>query len=137
MQEHSLWWLSGLLEGEDWFGLNKQISNYTGKEIVNPALSIKMVDNDIISRVHKIIGHGSITKTRLPSGKTAYNYRTSGRKAVSLMRELQSLMGDRRAHKIGEILAAWDLKQGKANAENSANNSHKNGARELETDQVL
>jgi hypothetical protein len=110
MQEHNLWWLAGLFEGEGWFGLHKQRSNYTGKEIVNPAVSIKMVDRDIIERVHVIMGHGSLASVVIPSGKTAYIYRTSGKNAVEFMKRLQPLMGDRRAHKIGEVLEAWRIK---------------------------
>lgn len=114
MLERDITYLAGLFEGEGWFGLHKQVIK--GKQYINPAISIKMVDQDIIYYVKRLVGHGSVSSTELPSGKTAYIYRTSGIKAVTLMTALKPWMGTRREGQINMVLVAWEQKKsGKIN----------------------
>jgi len=109
MNSKELHWLAGLLEGEGWFGISKQ--SVRGKNYENPAISVKMVDADIIYYVKRLAGHGSIGKADLPSGKTAYIWRTSGEKAVKLMEELYLILGTRRQGQINLVFESWKAKK--------------------------
>lgn len=108
MQRHEVTYLAGLFEGEGWFGVNRR--TVRGKEYLNPGLSIKMVDEDIIYYVKHLIGHGSIHSTILPSGKTAYIYSTSGKNAIEFMRLVKPWMGTRREGQINMALQMWENK---------------------------
>lgn len=119
MQERDLFWLAGLLEGEGWFGLHRQVIK--GKEYLNPCISVKMVDADIIYYVKKLIGNGSIGTTILPSGKTAFIWRTSGIAAVTLMKSLYLQMGTRRQGQMNLVFEAWRIKNEKRSSSNIEN----------------
>lgn len=110
MQQHELTYLAGLFEGEGWFGINRRAVR--SKEYRNPGLSIKMIDEDIIYYVKRLIGHGSIHSAVLPSGKIAYIYSTSGKNAVEFMRLIKPWMGTRREGQINMALQFWETKNG-------------------------
>jgi hypothetical protein len=97
-----LYWAAGLMEGEGYFGLRR------GADLV---AQLCMTDKDVVDRFHNLFGFGSRSTTLLPSGKIAYWWiSTNQSQTAGLMMTLLSLMGERRAAKIMECLAAWKRK---------------------------
>lgn len=91
-------WLAGLLEGEGCFSYRAGCT---------PTISVGMADRDVMDRVAVLMGgHVLTAKKRQPHHKTLYIVNLNGTRAHRLMRTLQPFMGERRAAKIGEILAA-------------------------------
>jgi len=98
MTNEELHWLAGLAEGEGCF-----TTNHGGKEL---RFQIKMSDLDIIEKVQRIIGTGSIYKiAKVRDNKQCWTYDLSGTaKATYLMMKLYPLMGLRRQLRIRELL---------------------------------
>lgn len=96
IERDDLIWLSGLLEGEGWFG-----SSTTG----NPRLSIECTDRDVAGRAAMMMG-GNL-RARMPRNERCnptYVCEIGGERAAALMEELLPFMGARRSSKIMEIL---------------------------------
>jgi hypothetical protein len=104
IDELTLHWLAGLLEGEGSFCMGT--SSHPGK----PYIAIQMSDEDVIAKVAAIWGtryHVSCPKRSLSNGwHSIYATRLTGRRAVRLMLRLRSLMGQRRQVQITEALAS-------------------------------
>jgi hypothetical protein len=99
MEIKDLYWLSGLLEGEGHFGLRRQ-----GRDLV---IQVGMTDLDVIDRAHRLIGSGSRKSRVLPSGKTFHIVTVANQSvARDLMEKMLPIMGERRAQKMRECLAA-------------------------------
>lgn len=95
-------WAAGLLEGEGSFMLRR------GKDLV---VQLIMTDQDVVDRFQFIFNFGSRSERILLSGKTAYGWSvTNQSQAAGLMMTLLPFMGERRAAKICECLAAWKTK---------------------------
>lgn len=96
IERDDLIWLSGLFEGEAWFGSSK-----TG----NPRLSIECTDRDVAGRAAMMM-EGNL-RARMPRNERSnptYVVEISGDKAADLMELLLPFMGARRSSKIIEIL---------------------------------
>lgn len=86
-------WLSGLLEGEGWFGIDGV-----------PTIELEMKDLDVIQRVADIWGVSYIrTRERQPN-QTIYRVRIRGERARKVMREVLPYMGERRSSRITSLL---------------------------------
>lgn len=96
-------WLAGLLEGEGSF--------LTGTPSAPnaPAISMAMVDADVVRRAADLLGVNRIF-ARKGKGKAqdSYQFRLRGRRAVDAMRQLHPLMGSRRQAQIQRALASND-----------------------------
>lgn len=97
-----VYWSAGLMDGEGSFMLRRGL---------DPVVSLCMTDKDVVDRMHSIWGFGLRRETGLPSGKTAFWWTVvQQEQAAGVMMTLLPLMGDRRARKIMECLAAWRSK---------------------------
>ncbi len=112
MTEVELAWLAGLLEGEGCFYLATR-KNQDGTP--RPLLSVicSMTDEDVIRRMHDLIGFGNFhTRDRShenPRYKKSYTWQSSDALLLMpLLHSLLPLMGERRGAKIDELIAAMD-----------------------------
>ena len=95
MKIEDICWLAGLLEGEGSFVKGPPSSPSS------PQISIEMTDEDVIARAASLCGvryHKS--KRRKEAWKDSYHFRLRGAPAVTLMRRLEPLMGERRKKQI-------------------------------------
>ena len=113
MNESTIAWIAGLLEGEGMFRWNVH-----KKQPGCPYLKLEMTDRDVVERAAKILdpeGHYKIgASTRTRGGKvfkTCYRLQMYGAHAVRVMKMIRSFMGDRRGQKIDETLAMWRAKE--------------------------
>lgn len=101
-------WVAGLLEGEGCFYLAMR-ANRDGTPRPSLAISCCMCDEDVVRRLHAIIGVGAVT-TEIPKNPkwsqswTWYISRVD--LVVPLLRHLRPHMGARRGVKIDAMLAA-------------------------------
>lgn len=104
-----LTWLAGLLEGEGCFFIDR------GKYA---RMTLKMTDRDVVYRAYRTTGVGTFTESHPPRDQRTgrqptFVWRVSRKDDVlSLMEDLQPLMGARRANKIQEILKFNDDVEG-------------------------
>lgn len=105
MSEGELYWLAGLLEGEGCFAIRG-----TGH---NPVIQLIMTDLDVVIRAAKIMGSHKVIKTKQDSrgGKSLYRTVVYGSVAISLMKKLLPLMGERRSIKINECIYNYECKR--------------------------
>jgi hypothetical protein len=97
-----LHWVAGLIEGEGCFWQRRN-----GEILVQ----VLMTDGDVIGRLQVILGFGTLSQKRLPSGKIAYQWASRRQEQTAgLMMTLLPLMGARRSDKIRECLKAWKKK---------------------------
>jgi hypothetical protein len=104
----TLHWLAGLLEGEGSFVPG------TPSQPNHPRIHIKMTDEDVIAKVADIFGTRyakSGTKRSIEHGwKQAYTAKISSRPAVKWMGLLRPLMGKRRQGQIDRAVASYEDK---------------------------
>lgn len=91
-------WLSGILEGEGWFGERRGEGRSP-----RPIIALKMCDRDIVERVAKLFGGKAVTLTRREIGRNQFTTRAQGEDAISIMQQILPWMGERRSETI-EIL---------------------------------
>lgn len=97
MDNNETAWVSGLLEGEGSFVINGQ----------NKLTVIcQMTDEDIIYKLHKIAGIGSVTKPKLIDGhKQTWRWQVSNRRqVVEFISKILPFMGKRRGQKINDMI---------------------------------
>lgn len=94
-------WLSGLLEGEGYFGAVGK-----GRAVT---ISVSTTDRDVAEKARVILGFPSlhVVQPRGVSKKTAYVTRSAGFRAAGWMMTLYSLMGQRRQEAIRTALSQW------------------------------
>ncbi len=92
-------WLAGLLEGEGNFRMTR----------TSPTVRINMTDKDTIEKAAVLLGTCTISESVLPSGKTKFAIGVYGERAVSVMKRILPLMGNRRSNDIQNIIYQWDL----------------------------
>ncbi len=96
--ECDLGWLAGILEGEGSFIQFKA-------EPGVPIISLGMTDEDVVAKAAKIMGVSYHAGTKLPSGKTRWQFLVKGRpRAGRIMSTLHPLMGERRKGQIEKAL---------------------------------
>ena len=99
MRSSDIQWLSGLLEGEGYFGNSKQ----------NMLVAVDMTDYDVMCRVAKIMSaklYGPYSNGPL-GRKPKWRAQVVGTKAAGWMMTLYSQLGVRRRARIREVLAVW------------------------------
>ncbi|MCC7450619.1 MAG: hypothetical protein IT324_24610 [Anaerolineae bacterium] len=103
MDERTLHWLAGLLEGEGSF-LKPPPSSPN-----NPRITLQMTDEDVIQRVCGIFELTYYQRSRKNIGnrKPLYKVTFRGSRAAELMGQLYPLMGQRRQSPIKEALALY------------------------------
>jgi hypothetical protein len=109
--ESEYYWLSGYLEGEGYFALEKHVKPYA--TYFRPLVALNSTDQDIVVHVQCLLHNRyavnvtvSAINPRYPNAKTAYCLKVRGAKAIAIMRDVYPLMGHRRQAKIAEILAS-------------------------------
>lgn len=107
MNDKTICWLAGILEGEGSF-LKGPPSDPN-----QPRIQLSMTDRDIVERVASIFGTATQevkSKRYKENGwKTPYFTVLKGRKAMRLMEELHPLMGERRQQQIEAALNSFDV----------------------------
>lgn len=106
MTEAELNWLAGFLEGEASFTIEKH--RYEKKTYLYPAISVTSTDYDVLERASRLLGAPNVWKQTKKNVKCKPCFQTRVRndKALSVMREILPLMGERRRRKIEEIVSS-------------------------------
>ena len=86
-------WLGGLLEAEGWFGFTS-VDKY-------PAISIAMIDEDIIDRV------SDIWDTRISRQRNMWKVQINGAYAIQWMMTLFPFFGRYRKDTITRVVKGW------------------------------
>lgn len=96
-----LYWAAGIIEGEGSFGAYGPKKN-------KPRVSVNMTDEDVIRRLHSVLGVGKVYGPKHYGNKPRWDWTVERRaEAVGLMMTLYPLMGQRRREKIRSILSDW------------------------------
>jgi len=100
MDDVTVAWVAGLLEGEGCFSWGKD----------GPRIQLTMTDRDVVERFwNHIGGAGSMRPWKRPAPqKTQYRFHLCGRNAVALMRVILPHMGERRSAKIRLLLQQYE-----------------------------
>jgi hypothetical protein len=101
---HAVAWLSGLLEGEGTFTINR-----FSPEIAYPLLSVQMCDAGVVAGAARVLGAPGVNRREAEQENWSPTYvaAISGQGAAIWMRRLRSLMGTRRRAAIDAALAAY------------------------------
>ena len=104
IKNNDLYWLAGLLEGEGSFMKGPPSAPN------RPVISMQMTDKDIIEKAANIIGIGYCENksTERKGYKKCWSVRTTGSRAMSIMRQVFSIMGERRQEQITKALDSHD-----------------------------
>lgn len=111
--EADLAWLAGIYEGEGSVFLKGTSSRYNGEKNA-PYIKIAMIDEDIIQRVQRVAGFGTMSSYILKSGKRIYQWHSGDREQVpQLLRAMSPWLGERRMEQVRIVLAGakpygWD-----------------------------
>jgi len=105
MTELELRWMAGWLEGEGTF--------YIGKGGTAAIIQVFSIDLDVLEKAHQIVGGALhyIKPRRHPQGyvsQEGWRLHLESEAAVSLMRQVLPLMGQRRTTQIKAVLRAWE-----------------------------
>lgn len=102
MDNFSLAWVAGLLEGEGYFG-----TSAAGGQVY-AVIQCNMTDLDILQVLQTVTGGGRINGPypTNPLHKPSYAWKVSGTEARRLMRALMPMMGQRRQGQIAAALSA-------------------------------
>lgn len=104
LNEVDVAWLSGLLEGEGYFGLVPNKSK--GKTYRYARVGVSMTDRDVVERAAGLMGARVVRlKPATPTRLTPFRVNLQGQRAVALMRLLRPHLGERRRQQIDRILA--------------------------------
>lgn len=104
IDELTLHWLAGLLEGE---------GSFTAGIPANPAkpiISLQMTDEDVVAKVAAIfqVKYHQVEMNHEKGWRDTYRLRIAGKKAVAVMKLLRPLMGERRQGQIDKALACYN-----------------------------
>lgn len=101
MDKEDLIWLSGLLEGEGTFDLQR--GRY-------PRIRLAMTDRDVVGRAATLMGTRVRLSLRRAPYKPTWHAEMQGPRAAALMERLLPHMGSRRSQTIASILADYRLR---------------------------
>lgn len=104
IDELTLHWLAGLLEGEGSFVAGVP-ANPT-----KPIIALQMTDEDVVAKVAAIfqVKYHRVDMSHEKGWRDTYRLRIAGKKAVSVMKLLRPLMGERRQGQIDKALACYN-----------------------------
>lgn len=97
-------WLTGLLEGEGTFSVNRQSA-----EIAYPVMKVEMCDEGVVARVGRLVGAPNVWRreAQKEGWNPTYIAAITGPQAAIWMRQLRDSMGIRRRAAIDAALAAY------------------------------
>ncbi len=97
-------WLTGLLEGEGTFSVNRQSA-----EIAYPVMKVEMCDQGVVARVARLVGAPNVWRreAQKEGWNPTYIAAITGPQAAMWMRQLRDSMGIRRRAAIDAALAAY------------------------------
>lgn len=108
--ETDIAWAAGLLEGEGSFIVRAVKADGRRRRM---SVSIEMSDEDVIERIAAVFGSSTSNVTTVQPRKDGWSRtwskRWNGAEAEKVMRAVLPYMGERRAAKIRECLAATNL----------------------------
>lgn len=111
MTEAECAWVAGLLEGEGCFTFGPEGNRVNSKRIRQLRITCAMTDLDVIEKLHRIVGMGSVQpgsirdKRRLHA-KPIWIWGASRRvDLVALLQAIRPHMGQRRGSRIDELLS--------------------------------
>lgn len=111
MSKENKYWIAGLLEGEGAFmtGPPRDPNQIT--------IDIHMIDKDIMERVAEIFGTSVYKRPKRENRQQIYRVQIYCSRAISLMKAIYPIMGERRKSQIEKVFKAWDpWKHKKANS---------------------
>lgn len=108
MTEAEAAWLAGFLEGEGSF----YTKNQPNRNYLIPIVKVNSTDKDVIERAAFLLGTSSLQfePRRKEHWKDQWKVHIYGKRAVDIMQQILPWMGERRAAKIQEIIAAWEAR---------------------------
>jgi hypothetical protein len=103
VQDCTLTWLAGLLEGEGTF----RVTRVDGH--CYPVIELKMCDEDVVLRAGAMLGasHVQVRQPKYSRWSVTYVVKISGSAAAETMRVLRDLMGTRRREAIDKALKSY------------------------------
>lgn len=108
MNDLELGYVAGIIDGEGWLGYRQKLDRRRGCKYGMLRIQVTMTDEDVIRRLHSITGIGSvrfIDRSKLPNRQNVWQWSVlAGQAAVDLLKQVQLVVGDRRAEKIRELL---------------------------------
>ena len=98
VSKEEIYWVAGLLEGEGYFGSEKN----------TPRVTLGMTDLDTVEKFASIVGATTTIEPCIRGRKKVF-YRVSinGARAAGVMQTVYSLMSKRRQARIREVLPLW------------------------------
>ena len=101
VDDFTLGWLAGLLEGEGSFMKGPPSKSHL------PRVTIQMTDLDVMLKIGTLFGVKPSTVKARPGHKEIYHCDLKGSRAVALMKKLRPLMSMRRQAAIDKALASY------------------------------
>ena len=97
-------YFAGIIDGEGCIAYEK-----TKKDYSTPSISVEMTDKDVIDKMHRFFGKGTVVfiKPRKKHHKDCWRWRIRGRGAVDIYFKIYNYLCDRRKNKITEVLKAY------------------------------
>ena len=94
-------YFAGIIDGEGYISYEKTKKNYS-----IPSVSVEMTDKDVIDRIYKFFGTGSVVyiKPRQKHHLDSWRWRARGKSAVNIYFTIYNYLSDRRKRKIDEVL---------------------------------
>lgn len=108
MTEAEIAWLAGIIEGEGSIYWDKRSKN-------SVRISVSMTDEDVVRRIHALVGVGAVSVKTRPTvtGKLVYRWDAGHKLEVRpLLVSVRPWMGLRRGAKIDEAIARIDSMAG-------------------------
>jgi hypothetical protein len=101
---YAIAWLTGLLEGEGTFSVNRQSA-----AIAYPVMKVEMCDEGVVARVARLVGAPNVWRrgAQREGWNPTYIAAVTGPQAATWMRQLHDSMGTRRRAAIDAALAAY------------------------------
>lgn len=101
LTSQNLNWISGLVEGEGYFGYDK-----------SPVIKVEMTDKDVVEKLAAYWKSSIFFSNYNIKYKPKYVTSIHGKNAIGWMLTLYSLLGDRRRSKIEDVLIRWKAAPG-------------------------
>lgn len=100
MDKHDIYWVAGLLEGE---------GSFTSKANKFPRVTCEMTDEDVIKKLHSLLGGQLYKPTKRQSHwKQSWQWTyVKSHEAAAFMQKIYPYMGERRKKQIDNTLKKW------------------------------
>jgi hypothetical protein len=105
-------WLAGLFEGEGTVGSYPlAYERKDGSHLRSPIAAIRMTDEEIVRKVHHLVGYGSVAcePKNNPKWNTTWRWIINGRHGVEhFLKTIEPWLGTRRIEQFNRAFAAHD-----------------------------